>query len=98
MREDWRTGLELREWQREHATKPGGIDGDRHGGEALVGQLLRDQTPEGMADDGGLPLELADGLGIVLRDLLNPLVGKDLRVGIRVCDGLRVIGPARRER
>jgi hypothetical protein len=35
-----------------------------------------------MADDGGLPLELLDGQGIVLRCLLNPLAGKDLRVVI----------------
>src|ERR1051326_7091172 len=51
-----------------------------------------------MADNGGLPLELADGVSIVVRDLLNPFVGKDLRVVIRVCNGLRVVRPARRER
>jgi hypothetical protein len=34
----------------------------------------------------------------VLRYLLNPLVGKNLRVVIGVCDGLRVVGPARCER
>jgi hypothetical protein len=92
-----RAGLELGERQRQHAAKPDRIDGDRHGGEAFGGQLLRDEAAEGMADDGGLPLELLDGLGIVLRCLLNPLAGKDLRVVIRLCDGLRVIGPARCE-
>src|SRR2546430_16462105 len=51
-----------------------------------------------MANNGGLPLELLDGLGIVLRYLLNPLAGKDLRVFISLLNGLRVIGPARRER
>src|SRR5690242_11583695 len=50
-----------------------------------------------MADNGGLPLELLDGRSIVIRDLLNPLAGKDFRVVFRLCDGLRVIGPARRE-
>ena len=33
-----------------------------------------------MADDGGLPRELADRVGVVIRDLLDALVGKDLRV------------------
>src|SRR5260370_37506155 len=47
-----------------------------------------------MADDGGSPVELADGLGVVIGDLLNTLVGKALRVVNRLCDGLRVIGPA----
>src|SRR5437868_8939660 len=51
-----------------------------------------------MANNGGLPLELADGVTVVIRDLLNPLAGKDLRVVIRLCNGLRVIGPAWRER
>src|SRR6266851_1940157 len=46
----------------------------------------------------GLPLELADGVNVVIGDLLEPLVGKDLRVVIRLLDGLRVIGPARGER
>src|SRR5260370_34519583 len=51
-----------------------------------------------MANNGGLPLELADRVGVVIGDLLNPLAGKDLRVVIRLCDGLRVIWPAGRER
>ena len=51
-----------------------------------------------MADDGGLRLELADGVNVVIRDLLDPLVGKDLRVLLGLLDGVRVIGPARRER
>ena len=50
-----------------------------------------------MADNGGLPLELANGVNVVIGDLLNTLVGKDLRVVIRLCDGVRVIWPARRE-
>src|SRR2546421_3262742 len=50
-----------------------------------------------MADDGGLPLELMDGVDIVLRHLLDALVGKDLRVTLGLLDGVRVIGPARRE-
>jgi hypothetical protein len=48
-----------------------------------------------MADDSRLPLELLDGLSIVIGDLLHALVGKDLRVVSRLCDGIRVIGPAR---
>ncbi len=33
-----------------------------------------------MANNGGPPLELADRVGVVIGDLLDPLVGKDLRV------------------
>src|SRR6266581_9251001 len=51
-----------------------------------------------MADDGGLGLELADGVNVVIGDLLDALVGKDLRVVLGLLDGVRVIGPARRER
>src|SRR6266567_3952167 len=51
-----------------------------------------------MADDGRFPLELADGVDIVLRHLLDALVGEDLRIAIGRLDGLRVIGPHRRER
>src|SRR5438045_2552231 len=51
-----------------------------------------------MANNGGLPLELADGVTIVIRDLLNSLAGKDLRIVIRLCNGLRVVGPAQCER
>src|SRR5713226_7179162 len=47
-----------------------------------------------MADDGGLRLELADGVDVAIRDLLNPLVGKDLRVLLGLLHGVRVIGPA----
>src|SRR5437588_8927785 len=50
-----------------------------------------------MADDGGLPLELMDGVDIVVRHLLDALVGKDLRVLFCLLNGVRVIGPARRE-
>src|SRR5438876_11371381 len=50
-----------------------------------------------MADDDGLRLELADGVDIVIRDLLDALVGKDLRVLLSLLDGVRVIWPARRE-
>src|SRR5437879_3807349 len=51
-----------------------------------------------MADDGGLRLQLTDGVNVVVRDLLYLLVGKDLRVSVGLRDGLRVVGPARRER
>src|SRR5215472_5286026 len=51
-----------------------------------------------MADDSRLPLELADRVRVVLGDLLHALVGKDLRIFIRLGDGLRVIGPAWGER
>ena len=50
-----------------------------------------------MADDGRLRLELADGVNVVIGDLLDPLVGKDFRVLLGLLDGVRVIGPARRE-
>ncbi len=51
-----------------------------------------------MADDGGLGLELADGANIVIRYLLDMLVGKDLRVVLCLLNGFRIIWPARRER
>src|SRR6266571_3262112 len=51
-----------------------------------------------MADNGGLRLELADGVNVVIRDLLDALVGEDLRIFLGLLDGVRVIGPARRER
>src|SRR5436305_2073236 len=59
--------------------------------------LARDEAAEGMANNGRPRLELADRVGVVISDLLYPLAGKDLRVVIRLCDGLRVIGPARCE-
>ena len=96
--QDWCAGLELGERQRQHAAKPGRIDGDRHGGEALVGQLLGDEAAERMTDNGGPRLELSDRVGVVIGDLLDPLAGEDLRVILSLCDGLRVIGPTWRER
>ncbi len=51
-----------------------------------------------MADDGWLPLELSDGVNVVIGDLPDPLVGKDLRVLLGLLNGVRVIGPAWRER
>src|SRR5205085_8444580 len=50
-----------------------------------------------MADNSRLPLKLADSITVVIGDLLNPLAGKDLRVVMCLYNGLRVIGPARRE-
>jgi hypothetical protein len=41
---------------------------------------LGDEAAEGMANNGGPPLELADRVGVVIGDPLDPLVGKDLRV------------------
>ena len=60
--------------------------------------MLGNEAAEGMADDGRLPLELADGVGVVVRNLLDALVGKDFRVVIRLYDSLWIIGPARGER
>ena len=47
-----------------------------------------------MTDDGGPHLELANGIGVVIGHLLDTLVGEGLRVVMRLCDSLRVIGPA----
>ncbi len=90
--------LECRERQGQHAAERRGIDGDRHGSHALPSHLLRDEPAEGMADDGGLRLELADGVDVVIGDLLDALVGEDLRVVLGLLNGVRVIGPAWRER
>src|SRR5260370_37938447 len=73
------------------------MDGDRYGGNALPGHHLRDEPAEGMADDSRLSLERAGGVNVVIGDLLEPLVGKDLRVLLGRLNGLRLIGPARRE-
>src|SRR2546421_6629348 len=51
-----------------------------------------------MADDSGHRLELADGVNVVIRDLLDALVGKDLRIFLGLLNGVRVIGPARCDR
>src|SRR6266571_3917209 len=96
--QDRRRRLQRREWQGEHATERRGVDGDCHGGHALPSHLLRDETAEGMADDGGLRLELADGVDVVIGDLLDALVSEDLRVLLGLLNGVRVIGPARCER
>src|SRR6266702_8830101 len=95
--QDRRRRLQRRERQRQHSAERGGIDRDRHGGYALASQHLRDEAAEGMADDGGLRLELADGVNVVIRYLLDSLVGSDLRVLLGLLDGVRVIWPARRE-
>src|SRR2546429_10023130 len=50
-----------------------------------------------MADDGALPPELADGVNVVIRYLLDALVGKGLRVFLCLLNGVRVIWPTRRE-
>ena len=60
-------------------------------------QLLRDEPAEGMADDGGLRLDLADRVDVVICDMPDPLMGEDLRILLSHLDGVRVIGPARRE-
>jgi pimeloyl-ACP methyl ester carboxylesterase len=92
--QDRRRRFQRRERQGEHAAEGSGVDGDRHGGHALPGHLLRDEAAEGMADDGRLGLELADGVDVVIGDLLDPLVGKDLRIAFGLLNGVRVIGPA----
>src|SRR5579859_3788271 len=51
-----------------------------------------------MPDDGGLRLQLADSVDVMVGDLLDFLVRKDLRITFRLFDGLRVVGPAWRER
>jgi hypothetical protein len=50
-----------------------------------------------MPDDGGFHRQLTDGVDVVIGDLLDPLVSKDLGVLIGLRDGLRIIGPARRK-
>src|SRR6266702_3487957 len=95
--QDRRRGLQRREGQGEHAAERRGVDRDRHGSNAFPGYLLRDEPTEGMADDGGLRLELADGVDVVIGNLLDALVGEDLRVLLGLLNGVRVIGPARCE-
>jgi hypothetical protein len=50
-----------------------------------------------MADDGRLPLELADGVDVVIGGLFDALVCKDLWVVMGPCYVLWIIGPAEGE-
>jgi hypothetical protein len=51
-----------------------------------------------VADHDRLPVELRDHLCIVIGDLADGLVREDLGARVRLLDGLRVVGPAGRER
>ena len=45
-----------------------------------IGQLLGNEPAKGVAYDRGFHLQLTDGVGIVVGDLLNALVGERLRI------------------
>src|SRR5262249_14642807 len=92
-----RRRLERREGQGEHAAERGRIDRYCRGGHALSSKPLDYEATEGMSENGWLPRELADGVNVMIRDLLDALVGKDLWVLLGLLDGLRIIGPAWRE-
>src|SRR5260370_38169546 len=51
-----------------------------------------------MPDHGRLLLQLADDVSVMVGDLGNRLVRKDLGMRLRLLDGLRVIRPSRRQR
>ena len=48
------------------------------------GNHLSEQASEGMPDDDRLSLELFDDGGVVIRDLTDGLVRKDLGMGVRL--------------
>src|SRR6266480_1165008 len=77
---------------------PSMINRDCHGGHTLSSHLLRDQPAKRMADNGWLHLELVNDVDIVISDLLNPFVGKDLRVLLGLFNGFWIIRPARCKR
>ena len=47
-----------------------------------------------MADHDRLAVELADHLGVVVGHLADRLVREDLRVCVRLLDGVGIVGPA----
>ena len=65
---------------------------------AAAGEDLRQQAAEGVPDDRRLLRELADHVLEVIGDLADRLAGEHLRMGVRLVDGLGIVGPARRER
>src|SRR5262249_1526576 len=78
------------EWRR--------INCDSHTSQTFSCQLLGDKTTEGMANNDGLRLELANRISVVICNLLDTLVSKDLRVLVCLLNGIRIIGPDRCER
>ena len=51
-----------------------------------------------MADHDRLAVELADHLGVVVGHLADRLVREDLRVCVRLLDGVGIVGPAGQQR
>ena len=74
------------------------VDGDGRSRQPAAGEDLHHQAAERVADEGGLGIEQPDHVGQVVGDVLDRLLGEDIGVGVRLGDGLRIVGPARGER
>jgi hypothetical protein len=90
--------FEHRGRQRQNAAEHPGVD--RHGGRraALAGEHLGEQSAGRVPYHGGLLLELADHVGRVVGNLLQRLVGEDVRVRPRLFNRFGIVRPVRRQR
>jgi hypothetical protein len=84
--------------KRQHAPERCRRDGHGDGREPTTGQDLRQQPAEAVADHRGFAFELEDHRLEVVRDLADGLAGEDLRMGLRLLDRVRIVGPARTDR
>src|SRR4029450_6528664 len=79
------------------ATVAAGLDGHGRRRKASTREHLRQQAPGGVPHHGGLSLELVDHLGCVVGNLLQRLLGKDVRVRPRPFNGFRIVWPVWRQ-
>ena len=66
--------------------------------ESPGGEHLGEQSAGRVPHHGGLLLELADHVGRVVGNLLERLLGEDVRVRPRLFNRFRIVGPVRRQR
>ena len=66
--------------------------------ESPAGEHLGEQSAGRVPHHGGLLLELADHVGRVVGNLLQRLLGEDVRVRPRLFNRFRIVGPVRRQR
>jgi len=90
-----RSGPEGGDGQRQDTAERCRRDRDRNLGQPSTGQDLRHQPAERVSDDGGLLLESPDDLVVVVRHVLDRLLGHDLRVLPRLGHGVRIVRPPR---
>ena len=93
--EDRGRGLDRGGRQRQDTARGCRVDSYGGGGQAAAGQDLGEQAAEGMADDGGLGVELPDDFLLVGGDVADGLAGEHAGVLAGQLDGGRVVRPAR---